>query len=61
MIKIINNKPDPLLHFKDMNTICCNVEDIIKDQLNILSSEPIYFVSPANSLLFMDIFVFTVF
>jgi uncharacterized protein YegJ (DUF2314 family) len=28
MIKILNNKPEPLQHFKELNTLCCNVEDI---------------------------------
>jgi len=57
MITILNNKAEPLQHFKGLNTLCCNVEDITRNDWGfrpILSQRPIYFVSPANSLLFMD-------
>lgn len=52
MIKIINNKPEPLKHFKDLDTLCCDVENII-DYLDF-QDKHIYFISPANSFLFMD-------
>jgi O-acetyl-ADP-ribose deacetylase (regulator of RNase III) len=50
MIVIINNKQEPLDFFKDMNTLCCNIEEIFTK----IHQKPVYFVSPANSLLFMD-------
>lgn len=57
-IVIINNQPGPLECFKNFQTLCCNVEDIVvRDELNfnsLVEKRPIYFVSPANSLLYMD-------
>ena len=59
-IVIINNTPEPLEAFtnNEFNTLCCNVEDIIKEGFTGFDHIPdkghIYFVSPANSLLFMD-------
>jgi len=57
-IVIINNKPEPLSHFKGLSTICCNVEDItIRNDWGfkpIIEQRPIYFVSPANGLFFFS-------
>jgi O-acetyl-ADP-ribose deacetylase (regulator of RNase III) len=57
-IVIINNKPEPLSHFKGLSTLCCNVEDItVRDKWGfkpLIQESPIYFCSPANSSLYMD-------
>lgn len=59
-IVIINNQPGPLKCFESQRfkTLCCNVEDIItRSEMGlreIIFERPIYFVSPANSLLQMD-------
>jgi len=52
-IIIINNEPESLIYFEELGfqTICCNVEEIIQ---NPFKDKPTYFVSPSNSLLFMD-------
>lgn len=51
-ILIINLHKEQLEVFRpDFSTLCCNVEDLLK---NNDIPRPLYFVSPANSFLFMD-------
>lgn len=52
MITIINNKLEPLKAFEGFCTLCCDVQDINKQKFR--TSKPVYFVSPANSKLYMD-------
>lgn len=54
MLVIINDNPEVLKHFSEFTTVCARIENLILDNHPIIHNKPVYFVSAANSLLFLD-------
>lgn len=54
MLAIINDNPEVLKHFSDFTTVCARIENLILDNHPVIQNKPVYFVSAANSLLFLD-------